>query len=261
MRFVTVRERSMLIVVAVAWFAGCESADRADDALRAAGTTAPADGWGFVDRSDAEQLLKCVAGVEPVRVAVDRVASRMSIGEDDGAGWVAVWTPQWSYVSSSALGVEGDEWVRVDRDDSDAVRAIEDVLGQSMAAYVFADGLPPSPSALIESALEFAADIDVVEPTVGSTRNVRVVVDEGRIAEVIDESITGFPRLTFTIDGDDVVAVAARDGGAGDDESFGFRWEFEPTPPSGAAVPVVWRDLDAVEVRPVDRATSCEIGP
>jgi hypothetical protein len=174
---------------------------------------------------------------------------------------VAVWTPQWSYVSSSALGVEGDEWVRVDRDDSDAVRAIEDVLGQSMAAYVFADGLPPSPSALIESALEFAADIDVVEPTVGSTRNVRVVVDEGRIAEVIDESITGFPRLTFTIDGDDVVAVAARDGGAGDDESFGFRWEFEPTPPSGAAVPVVWRDLDAVEVRPVDRATSCEIGP
>jgi hypothetical protein len=260
MRFVAVRGKSMLIVVAAAWLAGCGSVDRADDALRAAGTTAPADGWGFVDRSGAEQLLECVAGVESVRVAVDRVESQMSIGEVDGAGWVAVWTPQWSYVSSSALGVEGDEWVRVDRDDGDAVRAIKDAVGQSIAAYVFADGLPPSPSALIESALEFAADIDFVEPTVGSARDVRVVVDEARIAEVAEASITGFPSLTFTIDGDDVVAVAARDGGAGDDESFGFRWEFEPTPP-GAAVPVVWRDLDAVEVRPVDRATSCEIGP
>jgi hypothetical protein len=258
LRFADVSWRSIAIVVATGWLAGCGPVDRAGDALRTAGASAPADRWGFVDRSDAEQLLECVAGVESVRVVVDRVESLMSIGEVDGSGWVAVWAPQWSYVDPTALGVDGDEWVRVDRDDSVAARTVEDALGRSVAAYVLADGLPPSPAALIESALEFAADIDFVEPTAGSARQVRVVVDEARVAEIAGQSVTGFPSVTFTIDGDDVVAVAARDGG---EESFGFRWEFDRSPPAAAAVPVAWRDLDDVEVRPVERVASCEIGP
>jgi hypothetical protein len=257
--------RSWVVVaalVAAGWFAGCGSVDDAEDVLRDAGASAPAETWGFVDRSDAEQLLECVAGVESVRVVVDRVASRVSIGDVDGDAWVALWTPQWSYVAPSALGLDGGEWVRVDRDDSVAVRTIEDALGLSMAAYVFAVDLPPSPSALVESALEFAAEVEFVEPAVGAARDVRVVVDEARIAEVADASVTGFPSLTFTIDGDDdLVSVAARGGGGGE-ESFGFRWEFDSAPPPAGEVPARWRALDDVEVRPVDRSVpSCRIGP
>lgn len=256
--------RSRVVVaalVAAGWFAGCGSGDDAGDVLRDAGVSAPAETWGFVDRSDAEQLLECVAGVESVRVVVDRVASRMSIGDVDGDAWVAVWTPRWSYVAPNALGVDGVEWVRVDRADSVAVRTVEDALGLSMAAYVFADDRPPSPSALIESALEFAAEVEFVEPAMGGAREVRVVVDDARIAEVSDASVAGFPGLTFTIDGDDVVSVAARTGGGGE-ESFGFRWEFDSSPPPAGEVPATWRALDDVEVRRVDGPVpTCQIGP
>lgn len=248
-------------LVAASWISGCGSVDDAADVLRDAGASAPTERWGFVDRSDAEQLLECVAGVESVRIVVNRVASQMSIGDVDGDGWVAVWTPQWSYVAPSALGVDGAEWVRVDRADSAAVRTVENALGLSMAAYVFADDLPPSPSALIESALEFAAEVELVEPAVGATREVRVVVDDARIAEVSDASVAGFPSLTFTIDGDDVVSVAARTGGGGE-ESFGFRWEFDSSPPPAGEVPATWRALDDVDVRRIDRPVpACEIGP
>jgi hypothetical protein len=220
-----------------------------------------ADAWTFVDRPDAEQLLECVAGLEAVAVSVDlRGPTRMSIGRVDGAD-VALWFEEASYVRGADLGVSEVRWVRVDRDDAETVRLAEAALGVALSSWVFAEQPPPAPGAIVDSALEFADQVEVLpasEPD--ATTSVLVTIDEGRVAEVADTQAASYPMLTFTVDDEALTAVAAHS--AEDPDSFGFRWEFDPTAPVVADVPTDWVDASTITITtPNQQGSTCEIGP
>ena len=249
-------------VLAVTLLPSC-AADGSDgpDLLRRAAANGTADAWTFVDRPDAEQLLECVAGLEAVAVTVDlRGATRMSIGREDGAD-VALWFEEASYVRGDDLGASETSWVRVDREDSETVRQVESALGPSLSSWVLAEQPPPSPRAIVDSALEFADQVEVLRTSESDdATTVRVTIDEGRVAELADTQAAGYPMLTFTVDDEALTAVAAHS--AEEPDSFGFRWEYELTARVVDDVPPDWADASTITITtPDQQGRTCEIGP
>lgn len=249
-------------VLAVTLLPSC-AADGSDGPalLRRAAANGTADAWTFVDRPDAEQLLECVAGFEAVAVSVDlRGPTRMAIGRETG-GDVALWFEDASYVRGADLGASEVRWVRVDRDDAEAVRQAEAALGVSLSSWVFAEQPPPAAQAIVASALEFADQVEVLstsEP--GAATTVRVAIDEGRVAALAETQAAGYPMLTFIIADEALTAVAAYS--AEDPDSFGFRWEYDPTVPVVADVPTDWADASTITIStPNQQGRTCEIGP
>ena len=59
-----------------------------------------------------------------------------------------------------------------------------------------------------------------------------------------DTQAAGYPMLTFTVDDQALTAVAAQS--AEDPDSFGFRWEYDPTAPVVADVPTDWADASTI---------------
>lgn len=231
------------------------------DLLRRAAANGTASAWSFVDRPDAEQLLECVAGLEAVAVTVDlRGATRMSIGREEGAD-VALWFEEASYVRGADLGTPDTPWVRVDREDSETVRQVESALGLSLSSWVLAEQPPPSPRAIVDSALEFADQVEVLRTSEsGEATTVRVTIDEGRVAALADTPAAGYPMLTFTVDDEALTAVAAHS--AEDPDSFGFRWDYELTAPVVDDVPTDWAEASTVPITaPDQQGRTCEIGP
>jgi len=249
-------------VLAVTLLLSC-AADGSDgpDLLRRAAANGTADAWTFVDRPDAEQLLECVAGLEAVAVTVDlRGATRMSIGREEGAD-VALWFEEASYVRGDDLGASEVRWARVDREDAETVRQVESALGPSLSSWVLAEQPPPSPRAIVDSALEFADQVEVLRTSESEdATTVRVTIDEGRVAALADTQAAGYPMLTFTVDDEALTAVAAHS--AEDPDSFGFRWEYELTAPVVDDVPTDWVEASMVPITaPDQQGRTCEIGP
>ena len=248
--------------LALTVFVGCGSGDRSGATiLRDAGESAPAERWAFVDRPDAEQLLACVAGFQKVAVAVDRAGTgRMAIGNGDAAGPLAIWAADASYVRSSALGRDNTDWVRIDRDDEQTVRQVEAALGLSLSAWVLAAQPPPAPNDLVASALEFAADVELVPTPESEAATIRVTIDESRVADLAGTEAAGYPLLTFTVVDGTLTTVAAQAGAEPD--SFGFRWEYDRAIPVVADVPSDWLDARTIPIsKPPSAGQSCEIGP
>jgi hypothetical protein len=221
----------------------------------------PGDAWSFVDRPDAEQLLECVAGLEAVAVSVDlRGATRMGVGREDGDD-VALWFEEASYVRGAELGADAIGWVRVNREDAETARQVEAALGQSLSSWVFAEQAPPAPRAIVDSALEFAGRVEVLpasEPV--SAMTVRVTIDEARVAELAETDAAAYPMLTFTVADGALTAVAAHS--SAEPDSFGFRWEYDPTERVVDDVPTDWVDASTITItRPNDQGRTCEIGP
>lgn len=89
---------------------------------------------------------------------------------------------------------------------------------------------------------------------------VRVTIDEGRVAELADMQVAGYPMLTFTVDDEALTAVAAHS--AEDPDSFGFRWEYELTASVVDDVPPDWVDASTIAITTPDQlGRTCEIGP
>lgn len=248
-------------MVAVLLLAACTAAGSdGSDVLRRAAADAPAEAWTFIDRPDAEQLLQCVAGFEAVRVSVDLTGRpRMSIGRPDGDE-IAMWFEDASYVHGVAVGAPDIRWVRIDRADRSLTAQIETALGSSLAAWVLAEQPPPAPGAIVESALEFAAHVEVrAQRNPGST-TVEVTIDEQRTADVAGTDPAGYPTLSFLIADGALTTIAAHS--ATDPDSFGFRWEYQPTGLVVADEPTNSVDAGTIAITaPNQRGRTCEIGP
>jgi hypothetical protein len=248
-------------VLAVVALSAC-SAGGGDgsDLLRRAAATAPADSWTFLDRPDAEQLLECVAGLEVVAVSVDlRGAIRMSIGRQGGDD-VAMWFEEDSYVRGAALGAPAAQWVRVDREDTRTVRQVEAALGPSLSSWVLAEQPPPAPRAIVDSAIEFADRVEVLAASDPGSTAVRVTIDEDRVDDLAEPQDAAYPMLTFTVTDGELTAVAAHS--AAESDSFGFRWEYDPTGPVVDGAPTDWVDASEITItRPDNQGRTCEIGP
>ena len=208
------------------------------------------------------RLLECVAGVEEVVVAVDRRdVPGMSIGREGRDETTALWFEDGSFVRRSEFDHAEPGWVRIDRDDADDRELVEDALGPSLAAYVLAARLPPSPADLVASAIEFAADIEVIEPPAEDLSNeVSVAIDEQRVAQLAGTGAAGYPKLTFALDEGSVAAVSARSDA--DPDSFGFRWEYRDEAAVVPDGPEDWVEAREVAVARVgQRELTCELGP
>lgn len=228
--------------------------------LRRTAADAPTVVWSFVDRPAADQLLECVAGLEAVAVAVDlRDVPRMEIRREDGSP-VALWFDDASFVQGSLVGANATEWVRADRRDSETVAKLEAALGTSLSSWVFSDQLPPSPRRVVDSSLQLADRVEVLSSFAPSVSTVQVIIGQDRVAELDGTQPTDYPTLTLTIDDNALTSVAARP--PGEEESFGFRWEYEAAVPSVPDAPSDWDDAATITIRATgNRDRQCAIGP
>ena len=249
--------RTLLLVLGL--LAACSSREPTDsDLLRIAGAAAPDRVWSFVDRPDGERLLACATGHEAVRVAVDRSAGgRMTVARDDGPP-IAIWSPTATFVRAAAIAETGDGWVRIDRTESETRRNVAAALGPSLSYYALADRLPASPRELVASTVAAASEI-VTASQRGTSRKIRVDLDEARTSAATDGDAADLSRLTFTLENGLVAAVAARL--EDDPDAFGFRWELDVGAPVVDTIPDRWIDSSSVTIDAQWESPPCEIGP
>ncbi len=204
---------------------GCGSTSARSLLSQAASVEYPAR-FVFVDRPDAASLLECLGTAETLVVAVDSDQDAMFVARDGEPAPLVIWTQNASFVDSSLL-TSGSGWVRIERELAEPARSdVESAVGASLSEYVFAERIPPTPVAVAISALAAAGEISESTSSSGEV-TIAVKVDES--IEVVEGLEVGsLPDLEFRLDGEQIVAIVARQASAGE-EPFGFVWEYEQT--------------------------------
>ena len=198
----------------------------------------------FVDRPDAASLMECLGAAETLVVTVDTEQDAMAVRREDETSPVVVWTAQASFVDARLLTGESG-CVRVGRDMAEPARTdVEAAVGSSLSGYVFAARVAPDPVSLARSVLAVASDITQSESSSGEL-TVSVVVD-GSVGELEGLEAGSIPDLRFRIVDGRIASVGARLP-SGEEDSFGFVWEYNGV--SGVAEvvpPLVATDVEDV---------------
>ena len=242
--------QSWKVVAVLAGFAaatmlavGCGSGSTRAALDRATSSDDPAR-FEFVDRPDAASLMECLGAAETLAVTVDTERNTMAVRREDETNPVVIWTAEASFVDAALL-TASNGWIRVDHDLTEPTRSdVEAAVGPSLAGYVFADHVAPGPVAVARSVLAVASDITESESSPGEV-TVSVKID-GSAGEL--EGLDGgpVPSLRFRLVDGRIAAIGARLP-AGEEESFGFVWEYS----ASADVPEVAPPLVATEVADV----------
>ena len=168
----------------------------------------------------------------------------MAVRREDETSPVVVWTAQASFVDARLLTGESG-WGRVGRDMAEPARTdVEAAVGSSLSGYVFAARVAPDPVSLARSVLAVASDITQSESSSGEL-TVSVVVD-GSVGELEGLEAGSIPDLRFRIVDGRIASVGARLP-SGEEDSFGFVWEYNGV--SGVAEvvpPLVATDVEDV---------------
>ena len=212
-------------VIATLVVGGCASSEpSARAALAEAARADYPDRYVMVDRPDATALTQCLGVAEKLVVSIDEARDVMAVRRERDLEPVAFWTAEASFVQASLLAA-GSGWLRIDRDVPVRTRAeLEALLGGALSGYVFAADVVPGPSSTAQSVLALVGDTRRDESASGELI-VTVEVD-GSVAEVDGLDGESVPVLEFTIADGRITAIAARLP-SGDEESFGYVWEYD----------------------------------
>lgn len=242
-----VRAGAALAVLVVGGCASSESSARAALA-QAARADYPAR-YVMVDRPDAAALTQCLGVTETLVVSIDEVRDMMAVRRERDVEPVAFWTAEASFVQASLLAA-GSGWLRIDREVPARTRAeLEALLGGALSGYVFAADLVAGPSSTAQSVLALVNDTRGDESASGELI-VTVEVD-GSVADVDGLDGKSIPVLEFTIADGRIEAIAARLP-SGDEESFGYVWEYDWS----AEPPIIVPPAEATPIEQVASALS-----
>lgn len=234
---------AVLLAAAALMVVGCGAPSARTALERAASADHPAR-FVFVDRPDAASLMECLGAAETLVVTVDTERNAMAVRRQDETNPVVVWTADASFVDASLL-TSGVGWVRVGRDLAGPTRAeVEAAVGSSLSGWVFAERIAPDPVTVARSALAVASDISETVSSSGDV-TVSVEVDES-VGDMEGLDVGPIPDLQFTVVNGRITAIGARMA-SGDEDSFGFVWEYDPrTDVAGVEPPLDATDVAAI---------------
>lgn len=186
----------------------------------------------------------CLGAAETLHVTVDTERNMMAVRREGENDPVVIWTGEASFVDAGLM-TSTNGWIRVDHDVAEPTRSdVEAAVGTSLAGYVFADQVPPGPAAVARSVLAVASDITESESVPGEvTVSVKIDGSAGKLDGLDGGPV---PNLRFRLVDGRIAAIGARLP-AGEEESFGFVWEYTPS----TDVPEVTPPLVATEVADV----------